>query len=101
MRNKEQPYKSYKWRRYVVKYEAHILKDEHDPYNLPGEEYNIRIYYQYVKASSIPDAYDAMKEEWINGTFKNKCEFMVIIGVWIDEKQAEYYGDYQGNKISN
>jgi hypothetical protein len=42
-----------------------------------------------------------MKEEWIKGTFKNKCEFITILGVWIDEKQAEYYGDYQGNKISN
>jgi hypothetical protein len=100
MRNK-QPYKSYKWQRYVIKYEAHILKDEHDPSICKGHEYNIRIYYQYVKATSIPDAYEAMIEEWMQGTFKNKMEFMVIIGVWVDEKQKEYYGDHQGNKLSN
>jgi hypothetical protein len=100
MREKN-PYKSYKWRRYVIKYEAHILKDQHDPTYAPGEEHKIKIYYQYVKATSIPDAYEAMKDEWINGSYKTKMEFIVIIGVWIDEKQKEYYGDYQGNKISN
>jgi hypothetical protein len=95
------PYKSYKWQRYVIKYEAHILKDEHDPTIQPGQEYNIRVYYQYVKATSIPDAYDAIKDEWIKGSWSKKMEFMVIIGVWVDEKQKEYYGDSQGNKISN
>jgi hypothetical protein len=93
------PYTCHKWRRYVVKYEAHILKDEHDPTNVPGQEYKIKVYYQYVKATSIPDAYDAMKDEWIKGSYKTKMEYIVIIAVYVDEKVVEYYGDYLGNKI--
>jgi hypothetical protein len=97
MREKS-PYKSYKWKRYIVKYEAHILKDEHDPEYQIGQAYKIKIYYQYVKAISIPDAYEAMKDEWMKGSFKTNMEYIVIIGVWIDKNTPEYYGDYLGNK---
>lgn len=83
--------RSYKWRQYIIRYDAHIKQDEHAP-----EQEKVKVYWHYVKALSIPDAMDRMVDEWIKNQWKEKLEYIVITGCWVDESVSEYVGDSDG-----
>jgi len=92
-------YRAYTYNRYILKYKAYFLMDEHHPQYDPKNPYIQLIHWIYINAVTESDAIDEFRNMYVQGELKGKFTYAEIIVVFKDKKVKSYLGDAEGNRI--